>query len=172
MAATTAAPAFSMSTTPGRPISSIVYRSACRISAAVRTGSTSSTLAQVPSAGQKHGEHEQAEGQPIVDERLVVAHPHVAQEEFDGEEAEDGGRSHAEEDGGRVGRLAEEGRYLHERCPRRDRQGEEEAEARGLLALVAQEESHADRGPGARHAGDDGERLGEADEHPVATGHG
>ena len=36
--AATAAPAFSMSTAPGRPISSMVRRSASRICAAVRTG--------------------------------------------------------------------------------------------------------------------------------------
>ena len=58
-------------------------------------------------------------------------------------------------------------RDLHQGRSRGDGRGEQEAEARGLLAPVAQEEGGADRGAGAGDAGDDGERLREADEDGV-----
>ena len=83
----TAAPAFSMSTAPGRPISSMVAavgRAASRRRSGPGSSDDSSAGARTD---QDDAPDEDREGEAIVDEGPVVARPDVGEEEADGEEA-------------------------------------------------------------------------------------
>src|SRR5688572_5756848 len=93
MTSATAAPAFSMSTAPGRPMDSIVLRSASRICAAVSTGLMPATVAQLPPEevdGQDHGGEDPA----VVDEGAVGPRLHVGEEHADAQQPDDGGGDH------------------------------------------------------------------------------
>src|SRR5262245_7738437 len=135
MACATAAPAFSMRTTPGMPTLPIVRLSASRISAAVSSGFT-----PLPArAPQPYGhEHERREGESVGNEDTVVARAHPAEQGADAREARERGDDHPDDRHARLLRL-EQVRYLQQRRTERDGHRQQEAEARCGVAPIAEQ---------------------------------
>src|SRR5262245_2447911 len=129
--------------------------------------------APMASGSQNQDEDHRGEEQAIDDERLERARLEVAPHEPHREPAahergEQRGHQRPQRTGGQA-RLRELERVVRAGASR-DRNAEEKGVPGRRRAVEAAQESRGDRDPGARSAGDEGERLGEADREPLAPG--
>jgi hypothetical protein len=108
-----------------------------------------------------------AKGPAVIHEGPVVARAHVGQEDLDGEEAHDARDHDAEETMWLLDAPSRAG-TLCRAAPSVIGVASRKLNRAASSRTVAQEEGHADRGPGAGDAGNDRERLRAADEERVA----